>query len=256
MDTIHRSAAAGYAAQADTYVSGRPDYPPALDGWLRDDLRLGPGRTVLDLGAGTGKFTPRLSATGARVVAVEPVPEMLARLAARNPDVAAHPGHAEAIPLADGSVDAVVCAQSFHWFSTPAALAEIRRVLRPGGTLGLVWNVRDESVPWVAALTRIVDAYEDDTPRYRTQNWRAVFPGPGFGPLHERRLPHRHVGPSENVIVGRALSVSFIAALPPGEQAAVAAEIRGLIAATPDLAGHDSVAYPYETVAFHCTASG
>ncbi|TXN84901.1 class I SAM-dependent methyltransferase [Methylobacterium sp. WL8] len=255
METIHRSAAAGYAAQADTYVSGRPDYPPALDGWLRGDLRLGPGRTVLDLGAGTGKFTPRLTETGARVVAAEPVAAMRARLVQCNPGVEAHPGHAEAIPLADGAVDAVVCAQSFHWFATAAALAEIRRVLRPGGTLGLVWNVRDESVPWVADLTRIVDAYEDDTPRYRTGAWRAAFPAAGFGPLHERRLPHHHEGPAEDVVVGRALSVSFIAALPTDERAAVAAAVRALIAATPELAGRDSVRYPYETVAFHCTAA-
>src|SRR5690606_37054894 len=103
-----------------------------------------------DLGAGTGKFVPRLLETGARVVAVEPVAAMRAEFARRHPGVELHGGSAEAIPLADASMDAVVCAQSFHWFATARALSGIRRVLVRGGVLGLAWNVRDETVPWVA----------------------------------------------------------------------------------------------------------
>ena len=110
-------------------------------------MGLGSGRRVLDLGAGTGKFTKYLLATGAEVVAVEPVVAMRERLTAAFPRVRALSGQAEAIPLGDATVDAVVCAQAFHWFATPAALAEIVRVLRPGGQLGLIWNVRDETAP-------------------------------------------------------------------------------------------------------------
>ena len=150
-------------------------------------------------------------------------------------------------------MDAVVCAQAFHGFACEAALAETHRVPKPGGRLGLVWNVRDDSVPWVAALSAIVDAHEDDTPRSRTQAWRAVFPAPGFDPFDERRFPHGHTGTPEDVIVGRARSVSFIAALPSDGQAAVASQVRDLIARTPELAGRQSVTYPYETVAFTCT---
>lgn len=252
MSAIHRSAADGFAAGAAAYAQGRPDYPAELAGWLAGDLGLGPGKAALDLGAGTGKFTAVLARTAASVIAVEPVPAMLERLTQGNPGVDARLGNASAIPLADGSVDAVLCAQSFHWFASHEALAEIHRVLKPGGTLGLIWNMRDERVGWVAALTGIMAPYEGDTPRYHSGAWRRLFPADGFGPLQERHFPHGHTGPAERVIVDRILSVSFIAALPPDERERVAQRIRDLIAATPELAGRDEVTFPYETAAFLC----
>ncbi|MDP4024595.1 class I SAM-dependent methyltransferase [Methylobacterium sp. NEAU 140] len=248
---IHAAAADGFAAGAAAYGAGRPDYPAAVADWLTGDLGLGPGRRVLDLGAGTGKFLPYLRATGADVVAVEPVAAMRAALLRAHPEATALAGTAEAIPLEAACLDAVVCAQAFHWFAGAAALAEIARVLRPGGRLGLIWNVRDERVPWVAALSRITDPHEGGAPRYRTGAWRAAFPAPGFGPLRERRFPHVHRGPAEAVVVDRTLSVSFVAALPEAERAAVAGAVRALVAETPELAGAE-VAFPYETVAFTC----
>lgn len=115
--SIHHAAAEGYQANADRYVKGRPDYPPEIAAWLRETIGLHAGMTVIDLGAGTGKFTPRLLETGAQVIAVEPVPQMLEKLSAALPQVKTLAGTAEAIPLPDESVDAVVCAQSFHWFA-------------------------------------------------------------------------------------------------------------------------------------------
>ncbi|TGD99832.1 class I SAM-dependent methyltransferase [Methylobacterium nonmethylotrophicum] len=252
MSDLHPAAADGFSAGAETYASGRPDYPAALTAWLRDGLRLGPGRSAADLGAGTGKFTALLAATGAAVAAIEPVEAMRARLAASLPGVTALAGSAEAMPLPDASLDAIVCAQAFHWFATPAALAEIRRVLKVGGRLGLVWNVRDEATPWVRALTAIMNAHEGDAPRYHTGAWRTVFPAPGFGPLHEAAFPHGHTGTSEQVILDRTLSVSFIAALPEAERARVTQEVRYLIARTPDLAGRAEVTFPYRTHAYRC----
>ncbi|MFH6784249.1 MULTISPECIES: class I SAM-dependent methyltransferase [Methylobacterium] len=252
MSHLHPAAATGFSAGADTYAKGRPDYPAALAGWLRETLRLGPGRAVADLGAGTGKFTGLLAATGADVTAIEPVDAMRATLAASLPGVTARAGAAEAIPLTDASLDALVCAQAFHWFATPAALAEIRRVLKVGGRFGLVWNVRDEGTPWVRELTAIMNAHEGDAPRYHTGAWRRPFPAAGFGPLHEESFPHGHRGTPGQVILDRTLSVSFIAALPESERATVAGSVRALIDRTPELAGRAEVTFPYRTHVYWC----
>jgi SAM-dependent methyltransferase len=249
---LHAAAAQGFAAGAGTYEQGRPDFPQAVTGWLRGALGLGPGTVALDLGAGTGKFTPRLLETGAEVIAVEPVAAMRDRLSARLPGVRALEGSAEAIPLPDASIDAIICAQAFHWFATRAALAEMRRVLRPGGALGLIWNVRDEGVPWVAALTDIFAPHEGDAPRYRTGQWRTLFPAEGFTPLEEAHFANPHIGPAEDVIVARTLSISFVAALAEEERQRVAEQVRALIAATPELTGKAEVAFPYATSAFSC----
>lgn len=248
--SIHHAAAKGFSAAADSFVLGRPDYPAALADWLRNELGLGPGAKVVDLGAGTGKFTPRLLETGATVFAVEPVERMLDKLAATLPKVEALLGKATEIPLPNASVDAVVCAQSFHWFASPEALAEIRRVLKPGGKLGLVWNVRDERVGWVAHFGEIVNRAEGDTPRYHHGSWRKVFPAEGFGPLNEQHLGHVHRGNPEDVILNRARSVSFIAAMAPEKQEAIIDELRVLIATEPALRGQTEVEFPYETAAF------
>jgi SAM-dependent methyltransferase len=248
---IHHAASDGYTTAADNYVLGRPDYPAAIVDWLRDSLALDAAKTVVDLGAGTGKFTPRLLATGARVIAVEPVAQMLGKLSAAWPQVEALPGTADSIPLPDSSVDAVVCAQSFHWFATTGALAEIHRVLKPGGKLGLVWNMRDARVEWVARLDQIVNRVEGDTPRYYTGAWRTVFPFKGLGPLHEQHFSVGHTGSPEDVIVNRVRSTSFIAALAPEERARIEEEIRALIAGEPTLSGRDTVTVPYETAAFY-----
>ncbi|MCE1237691.1 MAG: methyltransferase domain-containing protein [Hyphomicrobiales bacterium] len=256
MTEIHSAAASGFSAAAATYAAGRPDYPAALDGWLVETLGLSPGKVAVDLGAGTGKFTPRLLSTGARVIAVEPVAAMRAELAARFAEVEALEGTAQAMPLPDGSVDAVVCAQAFHWFASAEALAEIRRALKPGGALGLVWNERDERTAWVAALTRLMTPHEGDAPRFHSGAWREVFPAEGFSALEETRMRHGHTGPAERVIVDRLLSVSFIAALPEADRGAFATQVRALIAATPELAGGKTATFPYETVAYVCRRTG
>ena len=108
---------------------------------------------VVDLGAGTGKLTRSLAALGHHVIAVEPLAEMLEQLRAAVPGVTGVVGTAESLPLTDGSADVVACAQAFHWFDQEPAVVEIARVLRPGGRIALVWNVRDERVPWVTELS-------------------------------------------------------------------------------------------------------
>lgn len=246
---IHNSAAKGFSAAADIYARGRPNYPIETIDWLYEDLGLGPGKVVLEVGAGTGKFIPVLRQCGAKMLALEPVEEMRQRLVACN-DVEVLSGAAASIPLPDESVDAVVCAQAFHWFATREALAEFRRVLVPGGMLGLVWNVRDESVPWVAELSGIAAPLEGDTPRFHSGAWRRVFPAKGFAFLGERCVPYVHRGSPEDVIINRFLSVSFIAAQPEATRRRVAKQLELLVEQTPALAGGGDVAFPYETRMF------
>jgi SAM-dependent methyltransferase len=229
MGEVHSTALEGFTKGAAAYARGRPGYPDTVIAWLRDTLDLRAGRTAVDLGAGTGKFTPLLRATGARIVAVEPVDAMRAELARRFPDVPVRSGTAQSLPLDGACADAVLCAQSFHWFASLEALEEIHRVLRPGGRLGLVWNVRDESVGWVAALTDIVRPYEHDAPRFNSGEWRRVFPNQLFCDPEETVFAHRHSGNPREVILDRTLSVSFIAALPAPDKADVERRILELM---------------------------
>lgn len=252
MDEIHAAAREGFAAEAQAYARGRPDYPVAIRGWLRDELGIAIGKQAVDLGAGTGTFTKLLLGTGADVIAVEPIAAMREELAAKLPQVRVLAGTAQAIPLPPGSVDAVLCAQAFHWFATEAALAEIHRVLHPGATLGLVWNVRDQSVDWVAAITAIITPYQGDAPRFHKGDWRKAFTGRHFTEPEMTSFSHQHVGTAQEVIMDRFLSVSFIAALPRAEKSRVQAQLLALIGSHPALREHGSVSFPYETQAYRC----
>lgn len=149
MDLETRVLATSFAGVAEAYERARPGYPDEAVRWLAGDEPL----DVVDLGAGTGKLTRSLVALGHRVIAVEPLPEMIAELRTAVPGVTALEGGAEAIPLRTGSIDVVTVAQAFHWFDQGLALREIARVLRPHGRVALVWNTRDESEPWVAELS-------------------------------------------------------------------------------------------------------
>ncbi|MEH3052698.1 MAG: class I SAM-dependent methyltransferase [Patulibacter minatonensis] len=142
--TDARSLSFGRVAEA--YERARPAYPADLVEWLA------PGHVVVDVGAGTGKLTGVLAAAGREVVAVEPDPAMLAQLSERFPGVTTHLGPGEELPLPDGSADAVVYGQAWHWVDEARAGEEAARVLRPGGVLGAVWNVPDRAVPWVDEL--------------------------------------------------------------------------------------------------------
>jgi len=249
MTQVHEKSK-GYRQGAEAYVAGRPGYPPEAVAWLREVLGIGPGRRVLEVGAGTGKFIPTLRESGGEIIALEPIAEMRAQLALAYPEVEVLAGAADAIPLPDASVDVVVCAQAFHWFATPSALAEMRRVLIPGGMLGLIWNGRDETVPWVAALSEITNRREGDTPRYRTGEWRRAFPAPGLALVDERHARNGHSGTAEEVVLARTLSVSFIAGLPADQRAEVEQEVKALIARTPALARGGELSFPYETSMF------
>lgn len=143
-----------FGTAADAYESGRPDYPREAVDWMLAPVRHhGRALRVADVGAGTGKLTRTIVETSAEVVAIDPDPNMLAALREHVHGVPTFVGTAERMPLPDASVDAVLLGQAWHWVDTAAASIEAARVLRSGGVLGLVWNLRDESVPWIAQLT-------------------------------------------------------------------------------------------------------
>jgi SAM-dependent methyltransferase len=250
---IHDVAARGFERGADDYERGRPSYPQAALAILVAELRMGPGSVVVDLGAGTGKLTRQLVATGARVIAVEPVEAMRATLAGAVPGVEILGGAAEAVPLRDGVVDVVVAAQAFHWFRAVDALAEIRRVLRPGGGLGLLWNERDRTVPWAHRLKERMDQAARGIPRYGDGRWREfLVAAGGFGELGHRQVPNPHRTDLDTMLAGIA-SNSYVSALPDVARERLLHDVTVVLQAGPLADEGASFTDPYLTDVFWCT---
>ncbi|ALX66591.1 class I SAM-dependent methyltransferase [Microbacterium sp. XT11] len=148
--------ATSFGAQAGAYEAGRPDYPFEAVAWMLESMPAG-SRRIADVGAGTGKLTRVLvKAPDAEVVAIDPDPDMLSALRGAVPGVPTFVGTAEALPLPDASVDAVVLGQAWHWVDPVAASVEVGRALRSDGVLGLIWNIRDDRTDWVRRLTGIM----------------------------------------------------------------------------------------------------
>jgi SAM-dependent methyltransferase len=230
--------ARSFSSVAEVYERARPEYPAEAARWLTGD----PPLDVVDLAAGTGKLTRVLTTLGHRVTAVEPLAEMRAHLGAAVPGAPALDGTAEAIPLADESADVVVAAQAFHWFDQPLALREIARVLRPGGRLGLIWNMRDETVEWVARLSTIVGAEPVD----RGETSGAVDASALFGPVERREWRWRQPLTRDR-LRELVLSRSYCAALPDVERAPILEAVERL---HDEAAGADGLSMPYVTYGF------
>jgi SAM-dependent methyltransferase len=247
---VNPVAAAGFGRAADAYERSRPSYPAAAVDRMCTALDIGAGTRVLDLAAGTGKFTRLLAARGASLVAVEPSAAMREQFAQTVPGVEVHAGTAEAIPAADGSFDAVVVAQAFHWFDAEVALAEIARVLRPTGGLGLIWNERDESVPWVAELSHVM-RWDVQMPYRVGTDFRAVLDASGrFTRAQRERFPFAQ-NLDRDGLCERVSTTSFIASMEPPERDAILAGVRALVADFPE-----RFDLPYVTDVFWCRREG
>ena len=250
---IHQVADAGFDREAEIYEQARPSYPPDGIAWFAEHLGIATGRDVLDLAAGTGKFTRLLEPLGARLIASEPVGGMRAVLQRTSPGLPIVSSTAELMPFRAASFDAITVAQAFHWFDAPVALAEAARVLRPHGRLGLVWNARDRSSEIMDALWSIMDRVEKRAPWREHDEWRetAFTATPFFGPLHEATFHHEQLLTVDDV-VGRFQSVSHVAVLDDAPKQAVLTEVRDLLSEHPATAGKEHIAIPYRVDAYWC----
>jgi SAM-dependent methyltransferase len=246
---------AGFGSVARAYERSRPEYPREAIGHLRRQLALGRGTTVVDLAAGTGKLTRGLLSTGAAVVAVEPTAGMRRVFRQVLPGLPVFDGTAEAIPVPDRFADAVTVAQAFHWFDARPALREIARVLRSGGGLALVWNVRDESVGWVRELSELLRPLRRGVPGYRESRWRAAFTGEGsFTPLQHRQFRHSQRLPPA-VVIDRVQSISFVAVAPRIVRDRLLRDVQALLERDPVTRGRSVIEFPYRTDVYWCFRS-
>lgn len=229
-----------FGAAAPAYAEHRPDYAQAAVHWA---LESAPGARVLDLGAGSGKLTATLVALGAEVIAVEPDPAMLAQLRRALPTVCALPGSAEAVPLPDASVDAVLAGHALHWFDMDIAGPEIARVLVPGGILAGLWNVFDNRVDWVAGLERVGGSAAIG-PRDTLSSWRAEtadahLPSTGlvaqFGSPEQAEFPHGQRRTADSLVATLATKAGMLV-MPEQEREAKLGQIRGFLASRPQTA--------------------
>lgn len=219
--------ARSFDRSAEEYERGRPGYAEAA----LDQLALPARAHVLDLAAGTGKLTRQLVRRFERVVAVEPLDGMRDLLEELVPEAEALRGTAEEIPLADDEVDAAFVAEAFHWFAGPTVLAEIARVLRPGGILAVLFNTHtgeiEPALPatfWETYDARSLKKAPEQT--VGSGIWRDPFPGP-FARLREARFPNPLLLDRDGLIAHVA-SWSTVAALPDDERAVLVEDLRRL----------------------------
>jgi ubiquinone/menaquinone biosynthesis C-methylase UbiE len=235
-----------FGSVAADYAALRPGYPADVVVFLLGDRP----RRVLDLGAGTGLLTDVVVAAGHEVVAVDPSAPMLEQLRTRLPQVETAEGGAEGIPLPDASVDAVVAGQAAHWFDPGAAAVELRRVLRVGGVVGLIWNTRDERVPWVRALGELLAAESRDHEADQGVVDRFAAELPASVEVADSAVSQT-VTP-EQVVAGIGTR-SYVATKDAAARAGFLGRVRDLLATHPDTRGRDELVLPYTTRAYRLT---
>ena len=242
---IHDAARLGFEREAEAYDRGRPEYPREAVRRLARAIGAGAGRVVVDVGAGTGKLARALLPSGAELVAVEPVAAMRGVLEREASGVRVLDATAEALPLGDGSVDAIVAGQAFHWFDAQRTLPEFHRVLRPAGRLGLIWNRRRREQAPHRAIDEIIEPHRGDTPSHHSGDWqRSLEDTPLFERVDEFTVGfEQHL--DQDGLVDRISSISFVGALEEGERAQVLESVRRLAADGPVSLSYDCETFVY-----------
>ena len=249
---LHPAAQNGFSQTAELYQNSRPSYPDEIVTWLSDHLNLNATSEVVDLGAGTGKFIPYLQQVTPNIQAIEPISEMLEQLKILYPNVHCIQTQSDNLKLAAESIDSVLCAQSFHWFADHASLKEIHHVLKTHGSLGLIWNQRDRTVPWVDAIANFLIPLEGDTPRYHHGTWQKILAESNLFKFEsESTYSFNHTGTVEQVVIQRILSTSFVAASSLEKKEYIRHEILKIIHQHLNKDLHDSISFPYVTHAYH-----
>jgi SAM-dependent methyltransferase len=236
-----------FGVGAEAYAEFRPRYPRTAVDWVlsaatRDVV------TVADVGAGTGALTQELSDAGFSVAAFDADEDMLSELVRRIPGVSARKSSAESLPLQDGEVDAVFAAQAWHWFAQPATAREFLRVVRPGGVIGLLWNNRDSTVPWLSELADLVDGSDaaSGSVDQTTADIRSVLPSA------------EHANFSHTVLMRPETVVGLVSTLSNVNRRSDALDVysavRDLLATHPDTAGRTEVEIQYVTVSYRILA--
>lgn len=213
---LHAAVQYGFSRSADLYDRARSGYPPAVADRLFKNLKLNPNSRVLELAAGTGKFTERLRQATSDLTVVEPMAAMRELLQSRMPDVRVMDAIAEAVPLPAASFDFIFAATAYHWFDPDESYSELHRLLRPGGGVGLIWTTwSSENLPeWYRAIRKLILPFEGTAPRYKHMKWREPFDkNDEFQMLQfERYDVSRAMTMAE--IIDRMLSISYVSALP------------------------------------------
>lgn len=253
--SLHPAAEQGFSSAAELYQRVRPTYPQEIVHWLIEELKITPHATAIDLGAGTGKFLDYLTQATPNVIAVEPIAEMLEQLKIVHPEVHVQQASSHQIALKSHSIDAILCAQSFHWFANLETLTEMHRLLKPQGHLGLVWNQRDETVDWVKALADFLLSFEGDTPRFHSNQWQKVFEQQSLFKLEGQKVFFQQQrGTVEEVVSNRLLSTSFIAAMPVQQQQDMKRQFEAIVQQYTGKTAQDQIEFPYVTYALHYQA--
>jgi len=242
------SPATNYDKAAPHYEQGRPEYPETAIRTLLTGVEYSPEMQICDLAAGTGKLSKAILAfhNNAHIVAIEPSEKMCQEFTRQLPDITIKQASATAIPLPDASVDILLVGTAFHWFCNEQALHEISRVLKPGGKLGLIWNIFDTRVPWVKEIRKLIQNYHSKTtvPSHDSAKWQKVFDttNKSFSGLHHVTMTYTYQGSLQN-ITNRILSHGKVSNMADDKREELLQKVQRI--AQQQLDAHNNITIPY-----------